>query len=254
MSKTHVVMFSGGKDSLAQLIVMMQRKEPIHSVVNVDVGWEFPWMYDHINKVAAMLESKGIKFVRFNIADKIRYLMFKHAVFGRDEPYKGKLRYFGKGWPGPGRRWCTREKNELKDKYIKSIDGAVSCIGFAADEAHRAESKNLKKQPYDVRFPLIEEGLTEVDALALCREHGYYPKGGSPYDHFRRVSCFCCPLQPIEELRALRVNYPNEWAIMLKWDKLMPSINKPFKAGETVHDLDARFEYEASMMGHCHVA
>lgn len=191
-----------------------------------------------------MLKNVGIPFVQFNIAAKIRYLMFDHAIFGRKEPYKGKLRYFGKGWPGHDRRWCTREKNELKDKYIKSIDGGVSCIGFAADEAWRTQSKNLEKQPYERRYPLIEAGMTQADSLAYCRAHGYFCAGNSPYDHFDRVSCFCCPLQPYESLRMVRKEYPEQWATMLRWDKRMSNFNVPFTHGKTVHHLDSVFKEE----------
>ena len=43
-------------------------------------------------------------------------------------------------------------------------------------------------------------------------------------------------------MRLLRKNYPDLWAMMLKWDKDSPV---SFKAdGHTVHDYDERFRLE----------
>ena len=54
----YIISLSGGKDSTAMLLMMLERDEPIHSVVFFDTGWEFPEMYDHIR----LLENKsGVK-------------------------------------------------------------------------------------------------------------------------------------------------------------------------------------------------
>lgn len=54
--------------------------------------------------------------------------------------------------------------------------------------------------------------------------------------------CWFCHNQGIEQLRLLRRNYPDLWALMLKWDNDSPV---PFKAdGHTVHDYDERFRLE----------
>ena len=48
--------------------------------------------------------------------------------------------------------------------------------------------------------------------------------------------------QSVGQLRLLRKNYPDLWALMLKWDKDSPVT---FKAdGHTVHDYDRRFSLE----------
>jgi 3'-phosphoadenosine 5'-phosphosulfate sulfotransferase (PAPS reductase)/FAD synthetase len=238
-----IVSVSEGKDSLATVLGLIERGEPVHSAIHVSTGWEFPEMHDHVARVAAMLESHGVQFVHFNLKHHLHHIMFHRPVFGVKAPHKGKLRYIGRGWPSPVRRWCTAEKVGVIDRYIKQIDGAVSCIGFAADEAHRADSKNIQKQPYHVRFPLIEWGMTEADALAYCRERGFYPPG-SPYDHFSRVSCYCCPLQGLNDFRTIRKVYPDLWVNMLAWDARMPEINGPYWNGLTVRDLDNRFAEE----------
>ena len=48
-------------------------------------------------------------------------------------------------------------------------------------------------------------------------------------------------------MRLLRKNYPDLWALMLKWDEDSPVT---FKAdGHTVHDFDRRFQLEDEGFG-----
>ena len=47
----HIVSFSGGKDSTAMLLMMMEKNLPIDEIIFCDTGKEFPQMYEHIEKV-----------------------------------------------------------------------------------------------------------------------------------------------------------------------------------------------------------
>ncbi len=47
----NVVSFSGGKDSTAMLLKMIEEKIDIDCVLFCDTGLEFPQMYEHIDKV-----------------------------------------------------------------------------------------------------------------------------------------------------------------------------------------------------------
>lgn len=46
-----IVSFSGGKDSTAMLLRLLEEKWPVDMILFVDTGLEFPAMYDHIDKV-----------------------------------------------------------------------------------------------------------------------------------------------------------------------------------------------------------
>jgi len=98
------------------------------------------------------------------------------------------------------------------ERHRRSVPDGISCIGFAADEENRVKGDPLKPSG-PVRYPLIEWGMTEKDCLEYCL--GLYDWGGL-YDHFARVSCFCCPLQRHGELRILRKHYPDLWTRMLE--------------------------------------
>ena len=57
----NVVSLSGGKDSTAMLLMLLERGEPVADVVFFDTGWEFPEMYEHLEKLEAFT---GLKITR----------------------------------------------------------------------------------------------------------------------------------------------------------------------------------------------
>lgn len=162
-------------------------------------------------------------------------------------PKRAKVpRYIGRGWPSLSRRWCTRDKVQTIDKYIRSIrEPVIQCIGFSIDEVWRGQSVNLKRNRFQYRYPLQEYDVTEQQALAYCMDRGF--NWGGLYEVFNRVSCFCCPLQRLSELRKLRRHYPDLWTTMLKWDREMPD-NRGFRGYMTVNDLEARFKAEEAQL------
>jgi 3'-phosphoadenosine 5'-phosphosulfate sulfotransferase (PAPS reductase)/FAD synthetase len=83
--------------------------------------------------------------------------------------------------------------------------------------------------------------MDEAAALAYCQNHGF--DWGGLYKHFRRVSCYCCPLQRIGDIRTLRRHFPELWQQMLEWDRAIDS-NIGFYNYDTVHDLERRFTEE----------
>ena len=98
----HIVSFSGGKDSTAMLLKMIDHGEDIHSVVFFDTGWEFPEMIKHVNKVE---KYTGIDIVRLESAKSFDYLLSETPVKKKGTT---EIHRFGHGWPAPMRRWCTR--------------------------------------------------------------------------------------------------------------------------------------------------
>ena len=132
-------------------------------------------------------------------------------------------------------RWCTGEKMRATKKYTVA-NNAISLIGYAADEIKRANGKEQKKR--STRYPLIEWGITEKAALAYCLKKGF--TWGGLYNHFNRVSCFCCPFQRVDDFRKIKKYYPVLWKSMLKMEKTA-NPEGGFWCHKTVHDLDVRF-------------
>ena len=68
-----VVSLSGGKDSTAMLLMMLEHNEQVDEVITVDTGMEFPAMYDHIKKLQ---EYTGIDFTVLKHDKGFEYLAF----------------------------------------------------------------------------------------------------------------------------------------------------------------------------------
>lgn len=235
----NIVSFSGGKDSTAMLHMMLERGEPVADVVFFDTGWEFPEMLEHIERVEA---NTGIRITRLRPDKPFAYWMFERPIVARKGASKGCVHRTGNGWPSPSRRWCTRLKVDAINKHLARWPNPVSCVGIAVDEVHRTQTKAQRNARYPKRYPLIEYDVDEAEALRYCRRLGY--DWGGLYEVFSRVSCFCCPLQRIGELRRLRRHRPAQWRAMMKMDRVAPEHNRGFRNYDTVHDLERRFRQE----------
>ena len=224
-----VVSFSGGKDSSAMLLMMLEKGMRIDEIVFCDTGKEFPAMYEHIDKVEKYIGRKITK-----LQDKsFDYWMFEH-VKTRGK-HKGKKGY---GWPDFRARWCTAAlKRDIYKKHFGGYDNIIEYHGIAKDEAERTKKNKTKNR--NIKYPLVEWGITEKDALEYCYAHGFDWDG--LYEQFARVSCWCCPLQRIGELRQLYLHFPSLWAELKEMDT--KAFNQ-FRLDYSVQELEDRFRGE----------
>lgn len=240
----HIVNFSGGKDSTYMLLEMIRRDIYFDMVVNVDTGIEFPAMYDHIDQVERFLQAeRGMNITRLHPPQSFEELMF-HAV--KETAAPGDIP--GYGWPAIKVRWCTGHlKVHIINRYLSGLPvQPYHYIAFAADEQHRLKRKN-NQETYK-RYPLVEWGVTEAQALAGCYEAGY--TWGGLYERFSRVSCWCCPLQGLNDLRALWEFYPEIWEkLRIMDDRAIAQFGHDnpygqFKQQSSVRMLEVRFSFE----------
>lgn len=224
----HIVQFSGGKDSTAMLLMMLEKNMQVDDIICCDTGKEFPEMYSHINKVREYIKTNYNKDITVLRNDKtFDYYMFDHVKMkGKNKGSKGY------GWSSMGIRWCTTLlKQNLTKKYLRGVEH-ISYIGIAYDEPKRHE-----KRAKNVIHPLYDWGVTEKQALEYCYSKGFY--WGGLYEHFDRVSCWCCPLKSMKELEALYRYYPRLWEKLKDMDNR--SINQ-FKKDYSVQELENKFE------------
>ncbi len=231
----HIVTLSGGKDSTAMLLEMLERDMKIDCILFCDTGLEFPQMYKHL---ARLEEYVGRPITRIKAEHDFEYY-FMHYTPKRKNP--ALEQYSGKSWAGPRNRWCTGFlKTRVIDAYLKELREnytVIKYIGIAADEQYRLKRANNQNSNH--RHPLVDWGWTERDCLRYCYERGYDWDG--LYEHFKRVSCWCCPLQPLTELRELHQRFPELWEQLKTWDK---RTWRNFRADYSVEELEVRFLME----------
>lgn len=187
------------------LLLMIERGLPIDTVLWADTGMEFPEMYDHIRKVDDYLyRERGIHITMLRHPKGFEYLMFeeeKQRPSSIENRQRLGVSLYGNGWPGAKVRWCTGQlKTHLISKEVNRLKGeyqALHYVGIAADEPKRIKNE---------QYPLVDWGITEAEALKICYDRGYDWSG--LYEIYHRCSCWCCPLQRINELRKLRHHHP----------------------------------------------
>ena len=226
----YVASLSGGKESTAMVLRLIEEKYPLDLVLFCDTGLEFPQMYEHIAKLEKEL---SVPLVRLKADHSFEYYLLEYRSKRRlsKSPLADEK---GFSWPDSRYRWCTSVlKLRVIDKYLRGLKEkyeVIQYIGIAADEKERIREH---------RYPLVEWGMTEKDCLEYCYAREY--DWGGLYSIFDRVSCWCCPLQPLGELRKLRKQFPDLWDKLLEWQS---KTRRKFKEYYSVQELDIRFEFE----------
>lgn len=230
-SGKYFLSFSGGKDSTFLLLELLRRKCPLDEVVFFDTGWEFPEMYEHIEKIKKICAQNGVGFVTLHPPKDFDYLMLEHKTS------KGNVGY---SWCGGNSRWGTTYKTRTLDEYSQRNKGSIVYIGIAADETSRLEKERAEFK----RFPLAEWGITEAECLQGCYDAGF--DWGGMYEHLDRLSCMYCRNKNLKELRNIRKHYPDVWE---KLKEYQSRTNLPYKTdGTTVFDIEKRFCFEEERM------
>lgn len=236
----NIVSFSGGKDSTAMLLMMIDKGIPIDRVICVDTTKEFPQMYEHIKKVQAMVEPLKIEIVKIDF----------DYWFGEHIKTRGKRKGDkGYGFPDFRNRWCTALKQESYGRIAASMqynprkrggvnsipNGIVEFHGIAFDEKERTSNNEGR----NIKYPLVEWQITEKQALEYCYSRGL--DWGGLYEKMHRVSCWCCPLSRIGELRVLYNEFQELWEELEEMDK--KSFRK-FRSDYSVAELREKFVNE----------
>lgn len=211
---------SWGKDSLAMLLMLIERGEELDEVVFYDTGLEFDAIYDVRDQTLPLLDERGIKYTELRPKNPMWWDMFCRPVKSRKT---GEVHKRGYGWCGGLCRWGTSKKNEACDRYAEERD-AVVYVGIAADEGNRLAKK---VKPYK-RHPLAEWGMTEADCLRFCYEAGatWEENGVRLYDILDRVSCWCCRNKNLKELRGIRDHLPAYWERLVAMEQTLGQMNK----------------------------
>ena len=210
------------------LMRLLEEKRPVDLILFCDTGLEFPQMYEHLARLEAYI---GRPITRLKAEHDFEYY-FLHYTPKRKNP--ALEQYSGMSWAGPRNRWCTGIlKTRVVDAYLKELREdytVIEYVGIAADEPKRIKDKT---------YPLAEWGMTEKDCLAYCYERGF--DWGGLYEIFHRVSCWCCPLQSLDELRKLHRHFPDLWRQLETWDD---ATWRTFIKGYSARDLATRFDFE----------
>lgn len=253
----YTLSLSGGKDSVALFLRILNEGIKLNEVVFVDLGDEYEAVYNTLLYVASICLKEKIKFTILTIPETEEYENFMNNIqdcelqkFDMFEflafCHKKQNGEIGYGWCGK-QRWGTAIKKQLLNNYYQAQEKfIIEYVGIAADELHRIDISPHKN--YAKAYPLIKWNMTEADCLKYCYDHGVYwiQNNIRLYDILDRVSCVHCQNKNLKELRNIRKYLPEVWESFHEWQD---KIKYPYRSdGSTIYDLDKRFCKEDSQM------
>lgn len=272
MKNYYVASVSFGKDSLAMLLLLLEKQLPLDEVVFVNTGYEFNSTYAMRDRFLVMLKERNksgsypwITYTEIDISEEFTYAMFEKPVFhkGQEQNPDAQCHRVGFGWCGGVCRWGTGLKFDGLRKFYREIlrdkkrfpDGVqiIEYVGIAADEKDRLERETAICKGCQKSYPLVDYNLKEKDCLEMCYENGYtyqetvVDKLGASQKVFlyrdlvSRGSCRMCRNKNLKELSNLyHLGYQTYFKPLLDMQEKIP---EPFYQGrETVSDLVKRFD------------
>lgn len=176
----NVVAFSGGKDSTAMALGMVERGERIDVLLFTATGNELPEVLLHVARVAQLVGAPVVEPPHRSLHDWI-------GEYG--------------ALPNWRQRWCTRQiKIEPCIAYLQAHPGSTLLVGLRADEEAR---QGLYGEHATYRYPLREWGwgLDDVQKF-LARNRITIP---------RRTDCALCYGQRLHEWYELWRDHRDEY-------------------------------------------
>jgi phosphoadenosine phosphosulfate reductase len=191
--RTPIIAYSGGKDSLATLILVLRGigKVPI---LFADSGFEFEETCQNVEQVACHYGLELVKTTSSALFEKV---------------------FEEKGPPAINARWCCAVcKLQPVNAHIEKRWGnCLSFIGQRRYESHkRMKSSSVwrnKRVPRQLAASPIHEWTALHVWLYLFRE-------GAPYNAlyeqgFDRIGCYICPSSDLATLRLIEETRPHLW-------------------------------------------
>lgn len=243
----YIASCSGGKDSIATIILAREHKEPLDLIIfsevmfSESISGELPEHIDFIKNMAfPLFESWGYE-TKILRANKNYMDLFMH------EPTKGKRVGLGlkNGFPMAGKcQINSRLKTKPVKDFFKELNTEyIQYLGIAADEPKRLERL---REPNKISL-LAKYGYTERDAYELCKQYGLL----SPlYSFTRRGGCWFCPNARDNQLRYLRGKHPELWNKLLELENEPNLIGGKWNTltGVSIHSKEAQFKREGKQL------
>lgn len=243
--KKYIASFSGGKDSVAQIILAHEHNEPLDMIIfaevmfDKEISGELPEHIQFIKeKCIPQFEEWGYKTEILH--GKKTYMDCFNSIVKRSkiEERNGKKT----GFPMAGKCNINREcKINPINTFMKQYknDDIVQYIGIAADEP-----KRLKRLEGTNKVSLLEKyGYTEQDAFEICERYDLL----SPiYEFTKRGGCWFCPNAKYSELKHLRTYHRNLWNKLLDLEKETNKVGYIWNTltGRSMEDNEQMFFWE----------
>lgn len=199
------IAFSGGKDSLVALHLSLKVNRDIPVLFN-NTGIEYPETLEFVKRL-----SKTYNFDLHIVGPEINF--FKEVK--------------KRGWATNDHRWCCEPlKDEPAHKFLMKNNIYAEITGTSRTESIYRRSlqgfKIPKKSPFIIRVnPIYDWNQWEVWTYIRANKLPYNPL----YDKgYRRIGCWCCPLNGPSHYKRLRKTHPQLYNFLLSFEPRHPRL------------------------------
>ena len=212
------VLISGGKDSTATLLKVLEKDKNIEGIF-CDTGWEHPYTYKYIKELEKFTKVKIhlIKNKDYQMVDIIeKYLPNDRyrtcTTYLKELPTRKFLRQFKPKeillYSG-----VRKEESSARSKRYKGLDENSVVIS----------SYSIKKQKIYEQYPIIDWNVEEVKAY--IKKKGFYLN--PLYDlGFDRVGCFPCICSSVEDIKKCYLIPEGKENILKIYEKIKTQRNR----------------------------
>ncbi|MCK5292692.1 MAG: phosphoadenosine phosphosulfate reductase family protein [Thermoplasmata archaeon] len=186
------VSFSGGKDSLATLLLVLEADiEP--DILFIDTGLEFKETLDHVEAVAKEFDLP---------------LVIEKA----GDSFWNNLDMFGP--PGKDYRWCCKTSKLgpaariIKEKYPGGV------LSFIGQRRYESEQRAAKRSVWENPWVPLQLGASPIQNWTALHVWLYIFKMGVDYNPWYergldRIGCWLCPSSDLAEMEAVGSDIPD---------------------------------------------
>ena len=231
----HVVSFSGGKDSTALGIYLLENYPQLDlEFIFCDTGAELKETYEYIERFEAIF---SVEVKRLNVLEML-------GIREKEDrkPFDVYLKeYYGGFLPSPQARWCTRVLKIKPFEREIGNDRAYTYIGIRADEQRTGYQQRKPVMLSEANniipiYPFKEDSIGLEEVKGLLNQSGL---GLPPYYRWRsRSGCYFCFYQQIGEWQGLKENHPELFEKAKEYEKEENGRKYTWVNGRSLEDLE----------------
>jgi 3'-phosphoadenosine 5'-phosphosulfate sulfotransferase (PAPS reductase)/FAD synthetase len=248
----HVIPLSGGKDSTALAVYMIQNFPDLKKeFLFTDTGTELPETYEYFRKFETIFD---VKITRMTALDMPRFKAREKG--GRRVPFDYILNEIYSGFlPNPQARWCTRALKIQPFEQFVGDDPAYSYIAIRDDEDRlgyggaggtheRSFAPERRAKPVvlsgksNIRpvYPFKDRGFGLEDVKRLLEETGL----GLPayYEWRSRSGCYFCFYQQVGEWQGLKERHPELFDKAKAYERTEAGRRYTWSEGRSLDDIE----------------
>jgi phosphoadenosine phosphosulfate reductase len=187
------VSYSGGKDSLAMLLVVLKAIGPV-PLLFADTGLEFPETYENVKIVS---EKYGLEVIMTNGITTFR------ETFAEQGP------------PAVNARWCckvcklTPVTNLIRERWGE-------CLSFIGQRRYESAARAQSERVWRNRNVRIQLSAAPIHNWTALHVWMYIMREKAPANvlymhHLDRIGCFMCPSSDMALIHMIEEDYPDLW-------------------------------------------